>query len=168
MHVCARTLLCSPWEPSFELPITLWAVSCRLPCPLSGYGLNFAMVTLLPWLLCPNVAVALFSHYGYVQTLPALFDPCSSALTEKHLAVGWAYLQRACAVFTGLCKEGGFVSRADWSKTWISCTEVLHSMSSTLVLVYFCYLHYITFGVAAVQRSTHQSKFWVCGKLLKS
>lgn len=68
------------------------------------------MVTLLPWLRCLNVAVALFSLHGYEQTLPALFDPSSSTFSEKHLAVGWASLQHACAVFTRLNGQGEHAS----------------------------------------------------------
>lgn len=43
---------------------------CRqtaLPSP--GYGINFTMVMLSPWLLLPNVAVALLSLHGYPETL---------------------------------------------------------------------------------------------------
>lgn len=71
-------------------------LNCRqtaLPSP--GYGLNFTMVMLLPWLLFLNVAVACSLTMVTRKPTQRCLIPADLP-SEQHFTAGWAFLQPVC------------------------------------------------------------------------
>lgn len=64
-----------------------------LPSP--GYGLNFTMVMLSPWLLFLNVAVACSLTMVTRKPSQRCLIP-ADLLSEQRFAAGWAFLQPVC------------------------------------------------------------------------
>lgn len=86
-------------------------------CPaLSGYGLNFTMVTLLPWLLFPNVAVTVPSPWLLIN--PPSVDLLS--LGNIALQAGRPYNLSAPSLLDSVQWVGLF-QESDWSNTRSKC-----------------------------------------------